>query len=681
MRKYLLPLLILCMVILGVPFAIAAEETVPNCTIRGNEVVASPDLDVTMTLTIENNPGISGAEIIVSFDERLTLVSAEAGEAFSALTYVAPSYYRNPTVFMWDSEKINDEDIKDGIILELTFHIPAGVEGEFPVTITYESGNIFDKDLNPMELTMVNGSISSISYIPGDADGNGRLNTLDITAIRRYISDGRKTDPNGYNVVINENAADVDGNGRINTLDITMLRRYISDGRKTDPNGYNIVLKPGKMSCEHDLTATIAKAPTCSEPGNIAYWHCSKCGKYFSDAESKYEVLFAHTTLNATGHTYADDWSHDENAHWRIATCEHSSEVTDYAAHTFVDQQCSICGISETFYQKFTVKFVDFDNSIIDIQTVDYGCDATKPSDPIRKNYAFIGWDTIFTNVDRDLTVKARYVRQYTVTFLDYDGSVIATEVVKRGDTATPPEHPCREGYTFSSWDQSYTNVVSDLEIVAVYEINRYSVTFLHADGSVISKISNVAHGTTVTPPKTEDMYFDWSKTKGYRFTGWKNWDETQPIVHDIAITADYSEGTTEPIIAIETKEIRKGTTTAEVSVYLCGTLQDVYGMRLKLQYAEQLALNNTSVVVNSKLIGSESALNAEKSLYELSWVDGRGININERLEVLTLTFNIDKYVAVGEYGMELLEGTYIIDGNLSKHTPIIVEGHITITE
>ena len=680
MKKYLLPLLILCMVIVCVPFAVAAEEAEPNCIIRGNEVVASPDSDVTMTVTIENNPGISGAEIIVSFDERLTLVSAEAGEAFSALTYVAPSYYRNPTIFMWDSEKINDEDIKDGIILELTFHTPAGVEGEFPVTITYESGNIFDKDLNPMELTTVNGCITAISYLPGDADGNGRLNTLDITAIRRYISDGRKTDPNGYNVTINENAADVDGNGRINTLDITMIRRYISDGRKTDPNGYNIVLKPGKMSCEHNLLGTAAKEPTCTEPGNVAYWQCSKCYKYFSDAEAKYEVLLSNTILNATGHTYAADWSYDENAHWHIATCEHSSEVANYAEHTFVDHLCSTCGLSETAYQQFTVKFVDFDNSVIDIQTVGYGCDATKPSDPVRKNYAFIGWDTAFTNVVSDVTVKAQYVRQYTVTFVDYDGTVIATDVVKRGDNATPPESPIREGYTFTSWNQSYNNVLSDLEIMAVYKINRYTVTFLHADGSVISTLSNVVHGTTVTPPETEEMYFDWSKTKGYRFTGWKNWDESQPVVGNLSVTADYSEEITEPIIAIETEEISKGATTATVKVYLCGSFESVYGMSLKVRYAEQLTLNNGSVVINSKFVGSEATLDTGRHLYELSWADGQGINVNDRQEVLTFTFSIDKYADAGEYAIELLDGTYIIDGNLQKTTPILVVGHIKIT-
>ena len=56
-----------------------------------------------------------------------------------------------------------------------------------------------------------------------------------------------------------------------------MLRRYVADGCQTLPNGYNVELKPGKpkeADCEHELTATEYKAATCTEDGNIAYWHC-----------------------------------------------------------------------------------------------------------------------------------------------------------------------------------------------------------------------------------------------------------------------------------------------------------------------------------------------------------------------------------------------------------------------
>lgn len=337
--------------------------------------------------------------------------------------------------------------------------------------------------------------------------------------------------------------------------------------------------------------------------------------------------------------------------------------------------------ITATYIRQFTVKFVDYDNSIIDLQLVDYGSDATKPNDPRRKNYSFIGWNTTFTNVVADLTVKAQYIRQYIVSFVDYDGTVISTDVVNSGGDATPPSNPARVGYTFTSWNQSHKNIVSDMEIMAVYEINRYTVTFLDVDGSVISSVTNVAHGTTVTPPETSDMYFDWSKTKGYRFTGWKDWDVSQPIAGNISITAEYSDEITDPIIAIETKEISKGTTTAGVSVYLCGSFENIYGMSLKLQYAEELVLSNGSVIIDSKLVGSESTLNTENSLYELSWADGQGIDVSDRLEVLTLTFSIDKYTDIGEYIIKLLDGTYIIGENLLKIAPIVIVGNVVITE
>lgn len=337
--------------------------------------------------------------------------------------------------------------------------------------------------------------------------------------------------------------------------------------------------------------------------------------------------------------------------------------------------------ISAIYIRQFIVKFLDYDNTIIDFQFIDYGCDAIQPNNPVRKNYKFIGWNTTFTNIVSDLTVKAQYIRQYTVTFVDYDATIIATDVVNSGENATPPSAPNREGYTFISWNKSYNNIISDIEIVAVYEINRYTVTFLDADGSILLTISNVVHGTTVTPPKTADIYFDWNKTKGYRFTGWKDWDEQQPIVGNISITAEYLDEIIEPIIAIETKEISKGTTTAEISVYLCGTFENIYGMSLRFQYAEQLVLSNDSTIVNNKLTGAESMLTTEMSMYELSWADGQGIDVNDRLEVLTLTFSIDKYTNVGEYIMELLEGTYIIDEKLSKVTPIVIVGKIIIME
>ena len=72
-------------------------------------------------------------------------------------------------------------------------------------------------------------------YRYGDANGDGKLHTADITTIRRYISDGRTTDPERYIVTIHPNAADVDGNGAINIRDTALIVQYIA--------GWNVELK------------------------------------------------------------------------------------------------------------------------------------------------------------------------------------------------------------------------------------------------------------------------------------------------------------------------------------------------------------------------------------------------------------------------------------------------------
>ena len=62
----------------------------------------------------------------------------------------------------------------------------------------------------------------------------------------------------------------------------------------------------------HKLTKTDAKAASCTEAGNEAYWTCSGCGKYFSDEKGENAIadLAAWKTgdgkINATGHNYGD---------------------------------------------------------------------------------------------------------------------------------------------------------------------------------------------------------------------------------------------------------------------------------------------------------------------------------------------------------------------------------------
>lgn len=58
----------------------------------------------------------------------------------------------------------------------------------------------------------------------------------------------------------------------------------------------------------------------------------------------------------------------------------------------------------------------------------------------------------------------------YTVTFKDWDGTVLKTEKVKEGTSATAPSNPIRDGHRFTGWDKDFNNIISDLIVTAQYE-------------------------------------------------------------------------------------------------------------------------------------------------------------------------------------------------------------------
>ena len=131
----------------------------------------------------------------------------------------------------------------------------------------------------------------------------------------------------------------------------------------------------------------------------------------------------------------------------------------------------------------FTVKFVNYNSVLIETQTVEYGKDATaSATDPTRPasaqyTYTFTGWDKEFTNVTSDLTITAQYsstVNEYTVTFKDFDGTVLDTQTVAYGSAAAAPASPTRADdadytYTFKAWDKSFTRITGDLVVTATY--------------------------------------------------------------------------------------------------------------------------------------------------------------------------------------------------------------------
>lgn len=333
------------------------------------------------------------------------------------------------------------------------------------------------------------------------------------------------------------------------------------------------------------------------------------------------------------------------------------------------------------------VKFLDYDGSVIYSEYIDQGRNFTNiPENPTRSDYVFTGWSTnAFENIVEDLEVQAQYVRTYRVSFVDYNGNVLKTENVMTGTSATAPSDPSREGYDFVGWDTEFNSITSDLRVAARYQIKRYTVTFVRPDGKIVSVQENIKHGFSATAPEVDEYYFDWNTRKGYKFTGWNK--SIDSITSNITITTVYDQEVTEPIIVVQSTSIPLQTTDVAVEVYICSN-DKIYGISLDMLFDSTLKKGKNGVTVevrnfekNSKTPTYTSTI-TENSQYELRWTWGEGFDPNDYSTptlLLTFNFSLEKYQSAGDYLVDILASTYIINEDLVKVTPVVISGTVTL--
>lgn len=176
---------------------------------------------------------------------------------------------------------------------------------------------------------------------------------------------------------------------------------------------------------------------------------------------------------------------------------------------------------------------VTFDNEGTKTQEIiDAGSKITEPTAPTKEGYRFDGWyydnnggkakwDFDTDTVTRAMTLTAKWVRTYTVTFETSGGSAVDPVTVDTGSTVTKPADPTKSGYTFGGWYKDSTlqtpwdfangTVTADTTLYAKWTANppapsyddsdpTYAVSAPAAEnGSVTVSPKNASAGSTVT--------------------------------------------------------------------------------------------------------------------------------------------------------------------------------------
>ncbi len=178
----------------------------------------------------------------------------------------------------------------------------------------------------------------------------------------------------------------------------------------------------------------------------------------------------------------------------------------------------------------YTVTFKDKDK-VLKTETVEHGKNAVGLT-PTKEGYTFTGWNTSIENVKSNIITSAVFsINTYTVTFKDGD-EVLKTETVEHGKDAVGLT-PLKEGYTFTGWSASISNVTSDIIVTANYVINSHTVTFM--DGESVLKTENINYG--------DDLSLVELNKEGYILEGIfadelfsETYDVNAPVVSDLVL-------------------------------------------------------------------------------------------------------------------------------------------------
>lgn len=130
--------------------------------------------------------------------------------------------------------------------------------------------------------------------------------------------------------------------------------------------------------------------------------------------------------------------------------------------------------IADTYYH---VTFYNWDDTIWDEQDVKAGENARTPLSPTREGYNFVKWRPEYTNIQEDTKIYAEFEKidsdatKFTVTFYNYDDTVLSTQRIAPGQAATAPATPTRDGYVFDTWRPAdFSNITKDLDVYAQYK-------------------------------------------------------------------------------------------------------------------------------------------------------------------------------------------------------------------
>ena len=190
---------------------------------------------LTLSVKMKNTVGIQTVQFDLCLPEGVTVAKDEDGfdlielsterttarkmDSFSS-SQVSGGAYR----VLINSNRGYTFDGEDGEIALVTVNIdPEMQEGDYPIYL--RDIVLVNTNSEGYETEYVKSTITVSAYTPGDVNGDGKLNAIDLNAIVNYILEHRN-----FPFTFVEKAADLNADGKINAIDVNALTNMILRG-------------------------------------------------------------------------------------------------------------------------------------------------------------------------------------------------------------------------------------------------------------------------------------------------------------------------------------------------------------------------------------------------------------------------------------------------------------------
>ena len=213
---------------------------------------------------------------------------------------------------------------------------------------------------------------------------------------------------------------------------------------------------------------------------------------------------------------------------------------------------------AKTYINKVTAKGEIYENIVYILDGKTYKEDTVLEGEKIKEpkvdNKNFKGWytDKKYTNkynfnneVTKDLVLygQTEEIKEYTVTYVDNE-KIVKTEKVKENGSLNAPK-VSKEGYTFKYWSEEpngkeydlSTKVTKDITLYSVYEINKYTVTFINEKEKYDEQ--EIEYGENIKVPTSPSKEY-------YTFKYWSleengdSYDLSTKVTKDITLYSVY---------------------------------------------------------------------------------------------------------------------------------------------